>query len=160
MFSALGSKRERGQYHAPNQLRRLSRISEATKDFSSEESSETNWISQDKRQRRRQGEDGPTALSELSNTGICEMEAVDLSEMDADWQFSQELPNSEVSGVRNEPHNSLLRSKPSATWSFMSTSPAPRQVSPRTSRVSRIPQRCSPLYYPLFLSISPLSSRG
>ena len=66
------------------------------------------------------------------------MEAVYVSEMDADWQYSQELPNSEVSGVMNKPRSSLLRAKPSASWSFMRTSPMSRPISPRTSRVSKL----------------------
>ena len=104
---------------------------------SNHNSSDVNWNDLDKRQARRYDEQDLPALSELSNTGICEMEAVYVSEMDADWQYSQELPNSEVSGVMNEPRSSLLKAKPSASWSFMRTSPLSRPTSPRTSRVSK-----------------------
>ena len=138
MFSALGSRRERCSSPSPAKLRHLSKISEVTEQSSNEKSSELNWNNEEKRQSWERDEQIIPAVSELSNTGICEMEAVYVSEMDADWQFSQELPNSEVSGARNEPtRSSLLRSKPSATWSFMCTSPASRPVSPRTSRVSQ-----------------------
>jgi len=136
MFSALGSKRDRCPSPAPNKMKCLSKISEDNEEFSSRELTEMNWSSQDKKQSQRWDDEDPTVLSELSNTGICEMEAAYVSEMDADWQFSQELPDSEVSENTKKSHTSLLRTKPSATWSFLSTARATRHISPRNSRVS------------------------
>jgi len=143
MFSALGSRRERCLSPSPNKAHHLSRISEGVEEPSKKECSQFNWIGKDKRQSRPRDEDCSSILPELSNTGICEMEAVYVSEMDADWHFSQELPNSEVSRIRNEPHTNLLRSKHSTTWSFISSKPpTPKQISPRSSRVSGIYQHC------------------
>lgn len=117
MFSALGSTRGRKVTYEPD-----SEVSEqGTQSFlpliieEPEPEPCANWIDSlpvpesQLEERGRTPHWDPATIPELPNTQLCEMEAAFVSEMSADWSFSQELPDTQVtlSAVNNESQSQL-----------------------------------------------------
>ena len=132
MFSALGSKRVVERCSPPSTIEKpssLSKISEAAEGC---ESWDDGLSEIGRAPVNRDAHLEPPSMPELPNTGIWEMDATYvMSEMDGSWDFSQELPDSEVSGFSNERRTSIPR--PYAPWNLSEKAPAGRE-SPRPSR--------------------------
>jgi hypothetical protein len=152
MFSALGSTRGRSQsrdpsYTVPSVPENTTMLPEIEEE---EEEPCQAWIAKLPRpdgnlqaNEQTSSWDSPS-VPELPETGLFEMEAAHVAEMSADWSFSHELPDSQVSGIDiskviQEPQSNMYsphgtRSHSPKDWDFLKEGLAGIQEGPRPPR--------------------------
>ncbi|KAH8597680.1 hypothetical protein B0O99DRAFT_592243 [Bisporella sp. PMI_857] len=135
MFSVLGSKRsvDRNPLSPISKcVPPLSKIVESEDEYKSlRDGSYPEVIGITQNEKRPSHYDVP-AVSELPNTAICEMEGVFVSEMDGNWDYSQELPDSEACRYSDIQRCSILEptQQSNLPWTFRGSSEG---ESPRAS---------------------------